>query len=266
MSSTMVSSGKQKFDMVQEAYKNDFCGSAQVAEDAHANKYAPIVDPKAEEEKLKATEKLKDKESFSKRHPGLFKALIVAAVLLVVGIIILATLSKVKGVTGKSTATGSKFGDAAIKYTGTLATVGGVVGLAGAGIAAGVTKSKDSSTGDMLDEYRETSMKKAIETHLELQDKHSEVAKTLADANGQTAVEVAYAQGNAIVEAINNGAIPIKSEGIRLSEGFGVHNDSHIHEAVDVYSKYSHKNPSHSNAQFGLDNAKKVIIMDNSNR
>ena len=266
MSSISSASTKQSLDMNNEIYKQSFCGQAQVTEQAHANAYAPKIDPNAEIEKVKETERLKEEESFAKRHPGLIKALIIASVLLVVGILILAAMSKVKSINGTETTTGSKLGDTAIKTVGTLAVVGGAVGIAAAGTGSIINMAKDSNTGDILDKYREDSMRKTIDIHKDLQDKHGNYAKKLATVNGENAVNTAQAQGNAIVEAINSGQIPVISNGIRASEGFGVHNDPHIHEAVDVYNKYSHKNPSHANAQFGLDNAKKVIIMDNSNR
>ena len=187
---------KQQLDMNQEICKHRFCGQSQVTEQAHANAYAPMIDAKSESEKLKATERLKDEESFAKRHPGLIKALIIAASLFVVGILILAALSKVKSINGKETATGSELGDAAIKGTGKLAIVGGVLGLVGGGIAAGVSASKDSSTGSMIDEYREKSMKLAIDNHLDLQEQHGEVATRLASVNGEVAVDVAEAHQN----------------------------------------------------------------------
>ena len=257
------STTKQSLDMNDEVYKHRFCGHAQVAEQSHANAYAPKIDPNTETEKLKNTERLKEEESFAKRHPGLIKALIIASILLVVGILILAAMSKIKSIREKSTATGSELGDTAIKTVGTLSVVGGALGLVAAGVGSAVSMSKDSHTGDILDQYREDSMRKTIEIHKDLQDQHGEYAKRLANVNGEVAVNVAEAQGNAIVEAINSGQIPIKSDGIRLNEGFGVHNTPHIHEAVDVYN-HSHKDLSHSQAQLGLDSAKRVIVMDNS--
>lgn len=264
MSLGINSSTKQSLDMNNEIYKQSFCGQSQVAEQAHANAYAPKIDAKEEKKKLKNIENLKEEESFAKRHPGLVKALIIASVLLVVGILILAAINKVKSIKETETATGSKLGDTAIKTAGTLAVVGGTVGLVGAGVASAVSASKDSHTGDIIDKYREDSMKEAINTHIDLQGQHGEIAKQLASINGEVAVNVAEAQGNAIVEAINSGQIPVMSNGIRLNDGFGVCNNPHIHEAAEVYDQYSHKTPSHSSAQLGLDSAKKVIIMDNS--
>ncbi len=243
---------KQQLDMNQEICKHRFCGQSQVTEQAHANAYAPMIDAKSESEKLKATERLKDEESFAKRHPGLIKALIIAASLFVVGILILAAMSKVKSINGKETATGSELGDAAIKGTGKLAIVGGVLGLVGGGIAAGVSASKDSSTGNMIDEYREKSMKLAIDNHLDLQEQHGEIATRLASVNGEVAVDLAEAQGNAIVEAIESGQIPVKSEGIRLNDGFGVCNTHHMHEAKAIYDKNELKKSSNSTASNSL--------------
>lgn len=264
MSSISSSSTKQSLDMNKEVYKQRFCGQANVAEQAHADAYAPKIDAKAEKDKLKDVERLKEEESFAKRHPGIVKALIIASVLLVVGILILAAVSKIKSVQNQTTATGSKLGDTGIKAVGTLAVVGGSLGIVGAGVGFALTRSKDSHTGDMLDKYREDSMKKTIEIHKDLQDTHGIYAKELAAVNGENAVNVAQAQGDAIVDAINNGQVPIKTDGICFNEGLGVCNTPHEHKAVDVYSKYSRKDPSQARAQFGLDSTNKVIIMDNS--
>ena len=170
MSSISSASTKQSLDMNNEIYKQSFCGQAQVTEQAHANAYAPKIDPNAEIEKVKETERLKEEESFSKRHPGLIKALIIASVLLVVGILILAAMNKVKSINETKTTTGSKLGDTAIKTVGTLAVVGGAVGVAAAGIGAIINKAKDSNTGDILDQYREDSMRKTIDIHKDLQE------------------------------------------------------------------------------------------------
>lgn len=242
--------------MNQEVYKHRFCGQSQVAEQAHAKAYAPIIDANAESEKLKATERLKEEESFSKRHPGLVKALIIASVLLGVGILILAALSKVKSVKNTQTATGSELGDDAIKTVGTLAVVGGSVGLVGAGIASAISSSKDSSTGNIIDEYREASMRETLNTSMDLQEQHGEIARQLAAVNGEVGINVAEAQGNAIVEAINSGQIPVMSTGIRASEAFGVHNNPHIHEAMEVFEGYERRRPSQSRAGLGLDESR----------
>ena len=263
MSSVASASTNQSLDMNNEVYKPRFCGQAQIAEQAHANAYAPKIDAKAEKQKLKDIERLKEEESFAKRHPGLVKALIVAAVLLVVGIFILAAMSKVKSIKNTETATGAKMGDTAIKTIGTTAVVGGAIGLVGAGIASIYNASKDSSTGDMIDKYREDSMQQTIDIHRDLQEEHGNTAKNLATVNGDNAVRVAQAQGDLMVEAINSGQIPIKSDGIRLNEGFGVHNTPHVHEAVEVYDKYQRKDMAHSIAQYGLDNTRSLVLMNN---
>lgn len=243
---------KQILDMNQEVYKHRFCGQSQVSELAHARAYAPIIDANAESEKLKATERLKEEESFSKRHPGLVKFLIIASVLLGVGILILAALSKVKSVKNTETATGSELGDAAIKTAGLLSLVGGAAGVAFSGIASAYSASKDSSTGNIIDEYREDSMRKTLSSSIDLQEKHDDIAMQLADINGEVAINVAEAQGDAIVEAINSGQIPVMSTGIRASEAFGVHNNPHIHEAVEVYEGYGRRRPSQSQASTSL--------------
>ena len=247
---------KQRLDMNQEVYKHRFCGQSQVAEQAHAKAYAPIIDANAETEKLKATERLKEEESFSKRHPQLVKAIIIFASILSCGVLTLFGLFKVKSVNNTKTATGSELGDSAIKTIGVLSVIGGSIGTVGAGIASAVSASKDSSTGAIIDEYREASMRETLNTSMELQEQHGEIARRLADINGEVAINVAEAQGNVIVEAINSGQIPVLSNGIRASEGFGVHNTPHIHEAMEVFEGYERRRPSQSRAGLGLDESR----------
>lgn len=263
MQSVGGASGKRRFDMNDEVYKDRFCGQAQVAEDAHANAHAPIVDPNTEAGKVKAIDNLKKEESFAKRHPDLLKALIITSALLLVGILILVAMSKIKSVNNTKTTTGSELGDTAIKTVGTLAVVGGAVGVACSGGFSAYNALKDSHTGGIIDEFRESSMRVALNTQMDLQEIHSNTSKRMAAVNGDNAYNTVEAQGQAIVEAINSGQIPVMSEGIRKSEVFGVCKDHHMHEAV---RRYNRRDMLNGQAGTGLNQTRNTeVTMTNGN-